>query len=333
MRTVNIFYVSVTGLLFFFFAGVDSIGVCYGDVGDNLPPAKDVVGLYLSKKIGAMRIYFPDHRALEALRGTNIGVIVDVANSDISTLATDASAAFGWVYANIVPFSNVAIRYIAVGNEIIPSDVAQFVLPAMHNIQNAINAAGLQNQIKVSTSVSTGVLGVSYPPSAGAFTSDALNFLQPIVGFLSSTGSPLLANIFPYFSYIGNPSQIAIEYALFTSPGPVVTDGQLQYQNLFDAILDAFYSALEKVGAGSVRVVVSESGWPSDGGQSASPERAQTYLQNLIEHVEKGTPKRPGNIEAYIFAMFDEDKKQPQGTENHYGIFHPNKQPKYNLNF
>ncbi|KAG0489576.1 hypothetical protein HPP92_006439 [Vanilla planifolia] len=274
MRTVNIFYGSVTGLLFFFFAGVDSIGVCYGDAGDNLPPAKDVVGLYLSKKIGAMRIYFPDHRALEALRGTNIGVIVDVANSDISTLATDASAAFGWVYANIVPFSNVAIRYIAVGNEIIPSDIAQFILPAMHNIQNAINAAGLQNQIK-----------------------------------------------------------IAIEYALFTSPGPVVTDGQLQYQNLFDAILDAFYSALEKVGAGSVRVVVSESGWPSDGGQSASPERAQTYLQNLIEHVEKGTPKRPGNIEAYIFAMFDEDKKQPQGTENHYGIFHPNKQPKYNLNF
>ncbi|KAG0487893.1 hypothetical protein HPP92_006704 [Vanilla planifolia] len=238
----------------------------------------------------------------------------------------------GWVNANIIPFPDVAIRYIAVGNELISGNLAQFVLPAMQNIQNALNAANLQNKIKVSTSVSTGVLGVSYPPSAGAFTDDARKYLQPIAGFLAGTGAPLLANIYPYFSYIGNAGQIPIEYALFTSAGPVVTDGNLQYQNLFDAILDCFYSALEKVGAGGVRVVVSESGWPSDGGQAALPQNAQTYVQNLIGHVVNGTPKRPGGIETYIFAVFDEDRKQPQGTENHYGLFYPSMQPKYSLN-
>ncbi|KAG0489577.1 hypothetical protein HPP92_006440 [Vanilla planifolia] len=271
-------------------SGVESIGVCYGDVGDNLPPPNDVVGLYLSKNIGAMRIYFPDHGALEALRGTNIGVIVDVANSDIPNLANDASAAFGWVYANIVPFSNVAIRYIAVGNEIIPSDIAQFVLPAMHNIQNAINAAGLQNQIKVSTSVSTGVLGVSYPPSAA------------IECTLSSCRrGPLFRR----------PSAISN----LLMPSSMLSTRRLKRWEL------------------AACVVVSESGWPSDGGDAHLRENAQAYVRNLIGHVRKGTPKRRGNIEAYIFAMFDEDKKQPQGTENHYGIFHPNKQPKYNLNF
>ncbi|KAG0487897.1 hypothetical protein HPP92_006449 [Vanilla planifolia] len=343
MATGSFFVLGAGLLLCLLIAGVESIGVCYGINGNGLPALKDVVGLYQSHHIGAMRMYFPDQGTLQALRGTNIGVIVDVDDSNIAALASSADAAKGWVNANIIPFPDVAIRYIAVGNEIIPGNLAQFVLPAMQNIQNALNAANLQNKIKlclltckwkwkVSTSVSTGVLGVSYPPSAGAFTDDARNYLQPIAGFLSGTGAPLLVNINPYFSYIGNPGQIPIEYALFTSAGPVITDGNLRYQNLFDAILDSTYSALEKVGAGGVRVVVSESGWPSDGGQAASPQNAQTYVQNLIGHVGNGTPKRPGAIETYIFAMFDEDRKQPQGTENHYGLFYPNMQPKYNLN-
>ncbi|KAG0489573.1 hypothetical protein HPP92_006436 [Vanilla planifolia] len=333
MKT-NSFFVLATGLfLYLLFTGVKSIGVCYGNDGDNLPAPNEVVGLYQSNNIRAMRVYYPDKGTLQALGGTNIAVIVDVGNSNLAYLASGEDAAKSWVNEYIVPFPNVAILYIAVGNEVIPGNDAGFVLTAMQNIQNALNAANLQNKIKVSTSVSTGVLGVSYPPSAGAFTDAARNYLQPIAAFLSRTGAPLLANVYPYFSYVGNSGQISIEYALFTSPGTVVTDGQLQYQNLFDAIVDAVYSALEKVGASGVSIVVSESGWPSDGGDAAAPHNAQSYVQNLIGHAGKGTPKRPGNIEVYIFAMFDEDKKQPQGIENHFGLFYPNKQPKYNINF
>ncbi|XP_020699651.1 glucan endo-1,3-beta-glucosidase-like, partial [Dendrobium catenatum] len=221
-----------------------------------------------------------------------------------------------------------------VGNELIPGPQAQNVLPAMQNVRNALQSIGLQDKIKVSTSVSTAVLGNSYPPSAGAFSSDALPALQPIIGFLTGTGAPLLANVYPYFSYIGNLNTISLAYALFTSPGSVVSDGQLQYQNLFDATVDALYAALEKVGGNNVAIVVSESGWPSDGGVGATTENAQTYVSNLIRHVGQGTPKRPGNyIDTFIFSMFDENMKQPQGTENHYGLFNPDKQPKYSLSF
>jgi exo-beta-1,3-glucanase (GH17 family) len=229
--------------------------------------------------------------------------------------------------------SDVSFRYIAVGNEVIPGDSAQYVLPAMQNIQAALSAAGL-NQIKVSTSVSQGVLGQSFPPSSGAFSSDAQPTLQQIVQFLAQNGAPLLVNVYPYFSYSGNEAQIQLDYALFTASGTVVTDGQYQYQNLFDATMDALYAALERTGGANVQIVVSESGWPSAGGDaSTTVANAQTYNQNLINHVVNGTPKRPGAIEAYIFAMFNEDQKPGLDTERNFGLFFPNQQPVYQINF
>ncbi|PKU79851.1 Glucan endo-1,3-beta-glucosidase, basic isoform [Dendrobium catenatum] len=151
-------------------------------------------------------------------------------------------------------------------------------------------AGRLQGRMKVSTSVSTGVFGASYPPSAGVFSSSVHDTLQPIFSFLASNSAPLLANVYPYFSYLGNPN-INLNYALFTSPGTVVTDGPLQYQNLFDAMVDAFFLALEKMGGGNVNLVVSETGWPSDGGGVTTQQNAQTYLSNLINHVNQGRPR------------------------------------------
>lgn len=203
----------------------------------------------------------------------------------------------------------------------------------MKNIQAAMSAAGL-GQIKVSTSVSYGVLGQSYPPSNGAFSPTAQPTMTSIVQFLVQNGAPLLVNVYPYFSYVGNEAQIRLDYALFTAPGTVVTDGQYQYQNLFDALMDALYSALERTGGANVPIVVSESGWPSAGGDaSTTVANAQTYNQNFINHVGKGTPKRPGPIEGYIFEMFNEDQKSGAETEKHFGLFFPNQQPVYQINF
>ncbi|XXG50530.1 hypothetical protein AAC387_Pa02g4524 [Persea americana] len=319
-------------------AGAQSIGVCYGMLGSSLPSKPEVIQMYKDRNIGRMRLYEPNQDALNALRGSNIQVMVGVPNDQLQRMTTQ-SEANTWVRNNVRNYSPaVKFSYIVVGNEVIPGGQAQFVLPAMRNIYNAIVAAGLQGQIKVSTAVDTGVLGVSYPPSKGSFSDTARATLGPIVQFLASTQAPLLANVYPYISYIDNTGSIQLPYALFTSPSVVVTDGQYKYQNLFDAIVDAMYSALEKVGGSSVEIVVSESGWPSSGKAAATVANARTYNQNLIQHVKKGTPKRSGRaIQAYIFAMFNENQKPINGhlgeAERHLGLFNPDKSPVYPITF
>ena len=115
-------------------------------------------------------------------------------------------------------------------------------------------------------------------------------------------------------------------------------DGELGYQNIFYAILDAFYSALKKANGSSLKIVMSKIGWPSKGGQATTFEYAglynkNLYNKNLIRHVKGGTPKRPvGPIETYIVSMFNENKRTPAYQKN-WGLFYPNKMPKYQFKF
>ncbi|TKY67807.1 Glucan endo-1,3-beta-glucosidase [Spatholobus suberectus] len=307
--------------------GAQSLGICYGVNGGNLPSRQEVVDLYKNRSIGGMRIYYPDEEALQALKGSGLELIMDVAGETLQSL-TDPNAATEWVNKYMTPYSqDVNFKYIAIGNEIHPGDNdAQYILSAMTNIQNAISSANLQ--VKVSTAIDTSLITNSYPPDNGVFTGNADLYIRPIINFLVNNGAPLLANVYPYFTYANDQQSISLAYALFSQQG----NNDAGYQNLFDAMLDSIYAALEKVGASNLQIVVSESGWPSDGGDGATSQNAYTYYANLINHTMggSGTPKRPGGpIETYLFALFDENQKPGVETERHFGLFNPNKSPKY----
>uniref|UniRef100_A0A0D3FL33 Glucan endo-1,3-beta-D-glucosidase n=1 Tax=Oryza barthii TaxID=65489 RepID=A0A0D3FL33_9ORYZ len=273
----------------------------------------DVVQLYQSNHIDAMRIYLPNDTILHALRGTRIAVVLDA--PDVRSLASNdatnasSSAAQAWVQANVRPYyPDVNIKYIAVGNEVKDGADKPKILPAMNNIRDALSAAGLGGHIKVSTAVEMSVVAGSPLPSGSAFA-DPLHH-----GSWRANGSPLLANVYPYYAYKNN-NGVDLNFALFRPSSTTIDDNGHTYTNLFDAMVDSIYSAMEKEGGSDVPVVISETGWPSADGRGASKDNARVYNQNLINHVGKGTPKRPVALETYIFAMFDENQKKGDAIE------------------
>lgn len=157
--------------------------------------------------------------------------------------------------------------------------------------------------------------------------------MEPIIRFLVNKKSPL--HLLQLRCQPASPDKIWLDYALFTASQETVSDPPRSYQNLFDAMLDAVHSALERSGGGSLEVVVSETGWPTGGGTTASLENARIYNNNLINHVNNGTPMRPGKeIEPfYLRCMMKMWKPTPPNVEKFWGLFHPNKQPKYDVNF
>ncbi|CAK9160940.1 unnamed protein product [Ilex paraguariensis] len=314
-------------------AGVQGIGVNYGLLGDNLPPPGQVIALLKSRNVQKIRIFDPNTNVLKALEGSGVEVVVGVRNEDLQQLAADPSFAKSWVSTNVVPHSSsVKFTYISAGNEVIPGPSATYVLGAMQNLDAALQAANIA--IPVSTVVSLQVLGSSYPPSSGAFSDNTT--MRPIAAFLAAKKSPLLVNVYPYFAYIGDPTNVPLDYALLQGTANGVDDGTNHYTTLFDAMVDATYAALEKVDGSAVEVVVSETGWPSaENGDVATINNAQTYVNNVIAHVSsgQGTPKRRGKaVETFLFALFNEDLK-PAGTEQNFGLYHPDMTEVYHVNF
>ncbi|KAG8068189.1 hypothetical protein GUJ93_ZPchr0005g15384 [Zizania palustris] len=320
-----------------FLGSEGAIGVNYGMLGNNLPSPAQVISMYKAKKIGYVRLFHPDTAVLAALRDSGIGVVLGTYNEDLARLASDSSFAASWVGSYVQPFAGaVQFRYINAGNEVIPGEAAPNVLPAMRNLEAALKSAGIR--VPVTTAVATSVLGVSYPPSQGAFSEAASPYMAPIVTYLASKGAPLLVNVYPYFAYAADAERVQLGYALLSQSGAAasVTDGGLVYTNMFDAIVDAAYAAVEKAGAQGLELVVSETGWPSGGGGvGATLENASSYNNNLVRHVGggAGTPRRPGKpVETYLFAMFNENQK-PEGVEQHFGLFQPDMSEVYHVDF
>ncbi|URE37729.1 glucan endo-1-3-beta-glucosidase, partial [Musa troglodytarum] len=217
-----------------------------------------------------------------------------------------------------------ACRYAAVGNEPFlksyNDSFTNITFPALKNIQNALNEAGIGDVIKATVPLNGDVYDspASNPvPSAGEFRADIRDLMAQIVEFFGLNGAPFTVNIYPFLSLYGN-SDFPIDFAFFDGTSAPVVDNGVAYTNVFDANFDTLVSALRKAGFGDLPIVVGEVGWPTDGDVNANVAMAERFFGGLLKHL-----------------AVDEDAKSvaPGNFERHWGLFTYDGRPKFAVDF
>lgn len=325
------------------FSVTGTVGINYGQIANNLPSPSQVVELLKASNLTNVRIYDANPQILNALRNTSVEIVVSLGNEYVATMSARPDKARQWVKKNVAAYipAGTNITGVLVGNEVYAGNdtvLKQNLMGALKNIHSALVSLGLDNTVKVSTAHSFDVFVSSFPPSSCAFSDKSVTYMKQLLDFLSATHAPFLVNVYPYFAYKGDPSNVPLDYALFRpSNGVVDSKTNLHYDNLFYAQIDAAYSALAALGYGKVEIRVSETGWPSKGDDDelgATPENAKTYNGNLLErlHKKEGTPLKPNvSVQAFIFALFNENLKSGPTSERNYGLFKPDGTETYDL--
>nr|GMC70652.1 probable glucan endo-1,3-beta-glucosidase A6 [Ipomoea batatas]GME16504.1 probable glucan endo-1,3-beta-glucosidase A6 [Ipomoea batatas] len=270
------------------FSGADisaKVGICYGQLGNNLPTPSKSAELIHGLKAKRVKIYDANPNILKALGNSDVQVSVMVPNEIIPNISSDQALADRWVETNVVPFyGETKIRYLLVGNEILsnPPNATWFQLvPAMRKIRRSVKKFGLR-KIKVGTPLAMDMLEASYPPSSGAFRSDLTDSVfKPLLQFLDRTNSFFFFDVYPYFAWAAEPTVINLDYSLLEPTNITVKDpgSGLTYNR---NVVKKFTS-------------------------------------------KTGTPARPGVvIPTLIFALYNENQKTGPGTERHFGLLYPN---------
>ncbi|KAF8694578.1 hypothetical protein HU200_038107 [Digitaria exilis] len=333
----------------------NALGVNWGTMSTRRLPPKVVARLLTDNGFNKVKIFDADEATMEGLAGTNVETMVAVPNDLLAAVAGDYARAKEWVKANVTRYAfdgGVNIRFVAVGNEpflrAYNGSFDKVTVPALRNIQRALDEAGHGAAVKATVPVNADVYDspASNPvPSAGRFRDDVVDVMADIVRFLNKSGAPLTVNIYPFLSLYGN-DDFPLDYAFFPDSGggkttaakvakPVV-DGKVVYTNVFDANFDTLVSALKKIGFGHLPVMIGEVGWPTDGDKHATSALAERFYAGLLRRLvsRKGTPLRPNTrIEVYLFGLIDEDAKSvaPGNFERHWGLFTFDGRPKFPL--
>ncbi|CAA3019212.1 glucan endo-1,3-beta-glucosidase 8-like, partial [Olea europaea subsp. europaea] len=330
-------------LVFLFWGGefIEGLGVNWGTMATHKLPPKVVMQMLKDNGIKKVKLFDADQSTMSALAGTDIEVMVAIPNDQLAVMGS-YDRAKEWVRRNVTRYNfngGVNIKYVAVGNEPFLTSYNNSFLnttfPALQNIQNALNDAGVGDSIKATVPLNADVYG-SPPdnpiPSAGTFRTDILGQMTQIVEFLNKNSAPFTVNIYPFLSLYANEN-FPVDYAFFDGVSNPIVDNGIPYTNVFDANFDTLGASLKAVGYGNMTIIVGEVGWPTDGDRNANVNFALRFYRGLLPRLaaNKGTPVRPGYIEVYLFGLIDEDAKSiaPGNFERHWGIFRYDGQPKF----
>jgi len=110
---IFLFFFAILGLA----SRIRAIGVNWGTAASHPLPPPEVVELLKSNNITKVKLFDADPLVLQALSGSNIGVIVGIPNSMLRSLNSSKKAAESWVHDNVTRYffnggSGVRIEYV-----------------------------------------------------------------------------------------------------------------------------------------------------------------------------------------------------------------------------
>ncbi|XP_047326184.1 glucan endo-1,3-beta-glucosidase 5 [Impatiens glandulifera] len=347
-RNCNHFLTVQSLILFFlitmFMNGGEGMGVNWGTMATRPLPPKKLAKLLKNNGFKKVKLFEADETILEALTGTDIEVMVAIPNYMLHKVSSDPQFAAAWVEANVTTYcysGGVNIKHVAVGNEpflkTYNGTYQHLTLPALRNIQEALNQAGLSSKVKATVPFNADIYfspESNQVPSAGDFRPEIKDITIEIIQYLYSNKAPFTVNIYPFLSLYGN-SYFPFDYAFFDGSNKPVKDGDKIYTNVFDANFDTLVWSLTKAGYPDMKIIVGEVGWPTDGDENANIENAKRFNQGFLHHAltGNGTPARKGVIDFYLFSLIDENAKSiaPGCFERHWGLFEFDGKPKYEM--
>ncbi|KAJ8442371.1 hypothetical protein Cgig2_018627 [Carnegiea gigantea] len=155
ISTSNFHYALFLAMAAALFSGGLSVGVNWGTMATHQLPPEKVVQMLKNNGFNKLKLFEAHYKILEALAGSGIEVMLAIPNYMLAEMSEDPDAAATWVDVNVTSYlysGGVNIKYVAVGNEPLlqayNGTYVKHTLPALRNIQEALNRAGLGDQIK-----------------------------------------------------------------------------------------------------------------------------------------------------------------------------------------
>ncbi|PHT54283.1 hypothetical protein CQW23_08745 [Capsicum baccatum] len=318
------------------------VGITYGrQQSQQLVPSM-VVDMLLQNKISAVRFMTSASDIIQIFAATNISTTIRLTNRMTNNI-NKKHLALAWLNEKIKVPANKGVKIVglAVGAEPFSNtflkDIPKFDAVASISLMREVLDEMDFRHVITTTAHGVDVFNVSKVPSETGFRDDVKGVMLKLLEFYNKTGAPFVVNMFP-LHIVRDVLNCPIEFTFFDNMSNLtITDGNATYTNAVELIYDSVVSAITNAGYSTMKIVIGEIGWPTDGYSYANIKNAERFYKGLLKFIasEKGTPLRPGPIDIYLHSLSDENKfgRMYGAFQRHWGIYEADGNPKYKIDF
>ncbi|XP_073308316.1 glucan endo-1,3-beta-glucosidase 5-like [Primulina huaijiensis] len=316
------------------------IGMNWGRLSSQRLIPSMVVDLLLQNDIKSVRIFSQSDNVLEAFYNSDITVTFGIANTLLDNYLNMSTIQW-WIDNKIVKYQNkMKFGYATIGTNPLSPTYNEIMylsaLPVLKNMQRQLNINSMSH-IKATTPHYADVLTLTNTskPSEVDFRSDIKEQMVEYVRFLRDNDAPFMFSLFP-IRFV-NENSLDLEFAYVDNKSNyTVIDTNATYRNAFELLYDSLHWALDKAGAGGVKIIIGAIGWPTDSYPGANVTNAERFYKSFLTYIAsgRGTPMRPNQkIDVFLHSLSDENRIEPQlgGFQRHWGIYKFNGEPKYKI--